>query len=123
MGMLNLNIEQIITLLSGGSIVTIITIIVNQLNKKQETQSKSIDDRIDAWKAIAVENESRAKRKEEEYEKRFDELEAELHQVKLKLAEYNDFVAELQEHISRLEQIIIRCDPHAEFPKRPTLKK
>ena len=94
-------IIQLIQFLGGSAVMGIITLVINQINKRQEVRAKSIDDRVDVWQKIAEEN-----------KQHYKEMEA-------KLANYQQYNQDLQAHVSILEQLLVRSDPLVELPKRP----
>jgi len=98
-------LSQVVGLISGGSFIAIITLIINQMNKKQEVRSKSIDDRIDAWQKIA-----------DEHKQRID-------QVEKQLDDCCSFSSQLQDYITKLERLLSQKAPDVELPERPILNK
>jgi len=99
------SMSQIIQIAGGSTFIGIITLIINQINKKHEESSKTTDDRIDAWQKIANENKNRIKQTED------------------RLALYERYSLDLQTHITNLEQLLVRLNPGIKLPKRPGFPK
>jgi len=99
------NLIQILGVIGGGSAVTLITLFINQSNKKHEQRSKTIEDSIEAWQKIADDT----KRRLEALEQRLDI--------------YEKYITALQMHIAELERLIVISDPKIKLPERPVLDK
>ena len=106
--MTNLNeiiITALVSLISGGGLMTIIKIFIEHNQAKLKAQDKNIDDRIAAWQKISEKNESK------------------LEQLERKMESQERDIRSLEKYIQSLELIIMRAAPSTELPDRPVLER
>ena len=106
--MANLNeiiITAIVSLISGGGLMTIIKIFIDHSQSKQKALDKNIDDRIAAWQKISEKNESK------------------LEQLERKIESQERDIRSLEKYIQSLELIIMRTAPTLSLPERPVLER
>ena len=96
-------VEGLIGVISGGSLLAIISVVVEHFRGKRQAKAKDIDDRISFWENAARMNDDRIAKLENKIN---------LYVIRIKT---------LENHISVLEQMIIRLDPTVELPPRPQL--
>ena len=98
-------IIAVISLISGGGLVTIVKVLIESKQTNHKAQEKNIDDRIAAWQKISEKNESK------------------LEQLERKMESQERDIRSLEKYIQSLEVIIMRVSPTLDLPERPVLER
>ena len=94
-------IMALISVLTGGSLMSLLTFFAANREKKREQKTQETDDRIKAWKEIS------------------EKKETDIDRLNIQLKNRDKYISGLGRHITKLEQIVMKLDPGFELPSRP----